>query len=61
MSDMESFECSSNRDTLEQLVGYMIQKSIESGIMSKDEMVIMLEDMIHSIERGSLAVALENV
>jgi hypothetical protein len=58
---MESFDCSTNRDTVEQVVGHMVQKSVESGIVRRAEMVLILEDMIQSLERGTLAVALENV
>ena len=57
---MESFECSANRDIVEQVVGHMVQKSVESGIVRRAEMVFILEDMIQSLERGTLAVALEN-
>jgi hypothetical protein len=45
---------------VEQVVGHMVQKSVETGIVRKDEMVLMLEDMIQSLERGTLAVALAN-
>ena len=45
---------------VEQVVGHMIQKSIETGMVRKDEMIVMLEDMIQSVERGTLAVALDN-
>jgi hypothetical protein len=38
----------------------MVQKSVESGIIRRDEMVLILEDMIQSLERGTLAVMLEN-
>jgi hypothetical protein len=57
---MESFDCSANRDIVEQVVGHMVQKSVESGIVRRAEMVLILEDMIQSLERGTLAVALEN-
>jgi hypothetical protein len=57
---MESFDCSVNRDIVEQVVGHMVQKSVESGIVRRAEMVLILEDMIQSLERGTLAVALEN-
>lgn len=57
---MEKNEYSGNRDMVEQVVGHMIQKSVETGIIGKYEMVVILEDMIHSLERGTLAVALEN-
>jgi hypothetical protein len=56
---VEISEYSGSRDTLEQLVGQMIQKSIETGIVKKGEMIAMLEDMIQCVERNTLAVALE--
>ena len=57
---MEKIECSGNREMVEQVVGHMIQRSVETGIIGKYEMVVILEDMIQSQERGTLAVALEN-
>lgn len=57
---MESFDHFGNRDMVEQVVGHMVQKSVETGIVRKEEMVLILEDMIQSLERGTLAVALEN-
>ena len=57
---MESLKCSANRDIVEQVVGHMVQKSVESGIIRRDEMVLILEDMIQSLERGTLAIVLEN-
>ena len=57
---MDSFDCFRDRDMVEQLVGHMVQKSVETGIVRKNEMVLILEDMIQSLERGTLAVALEN-
>jgi hypothetical protein len=57
---MESIAYSGDRDMIEQVVGHMIQKSVETGIVRKDEMVVILEDMIQSLERGTLAVVLEN-
>lgn len=57
---MENFDYSSSRDMVEQVVGHMIQKSIETGMVRRAEIVLMLEDMIQSVERGTLAVALEN-
>ena len=58
---MESFERSADRDIVEQVVGHMVQKSVGSGIVRRAEMILILEDMIQSLERGTLAVALENV
>ena len=57
---MEKIECSGNREMVEQVVGHMIQRSVETGIIGKYEMVVILEDMIQSLERGTLAVVLEN-
>ena len=57
---MGRFDISNNRDLVEQVVGQMVQKSVETGIVRRGEMVLILEDMIQSLERGTLAVALEN-
>ena len=57
---MENIDYSSSRDMVEKVVGHMIQKSIETGMVRRGEIVLMLEDMIQSIERGTLAVSLEN-
>lgn len=57
---MESLECSADRDIVEQVFGHMVRKSVDSGIVRKGEMVVILEDMIQSLERGTLAVTLEN-
>ena len=57
---MVSLECSADREIVEQVVGHMVGKSVDSGIVRKDEMVVILEDMIQSLERGTLAVVLEN-
>lgn len=48
-----------SRDILERLVGDMLNRCIESGMVRKDEMIIILEDMIQSIERGTLRTVLE--
>ncbi len=48
-----------NREVFEQVLGHMIKRCIESGMIRKDEMTIMLEDMIQSVERGTLKTALE--
>lgn len=55
---MERQVCA-GRETFEQVFGEMIQRSIERGLIEKKEMIVMLEDMIQSVERGTLAVALE--
>jgi hypothetical protein len=57
---MENFYSSDNRDMVEQVVGHMVQKSVEAGIVRRDEMVLILEDIIQSLQRGTLAVMLEN-
>ena len=57
---MDNFYRSGDRDMVEQVVGHMVQKSVESGIIRRDEMVLILEDMIQSLERGTLAIVLEN-
>jgi hypothetical protein len=40
-------------------MGHMIDRSVESGIVSKKEMVNILEDLIQSLERGTLRAVLE--
>ena len=57
---MDNIYRSGDRDMVEQVVGHMVQKSVESGIIRRDEMVLILEDMIQSLERGTLAIVLEN-
>ena len=57
---MVSLESSADREIVEQVVGHMVRKSVDSGIVRKDEMVAILEDMIQSLERGTLAIVLEN-
>ena len=57
---MANFDQSADRETVEQVFGHMIQRSIETGLMGKGEMIIMLEDMIQSVERGTLASVLDN-
>ena len=57
---MASLDESAGRETVEQVFGHMIQRSIETGLMEKGEMIVMLEDMIQSVERGTLSVALDN-
>ncbi|HKU48528.1 MAG TPA: hypothetical protein VJP79_01135 [Nitrososphaera sp.] len=49
-----------NRDMVEQVVGHMIQKSVETGMVRKGEMIVILEDMIQSLERGTLDALLDN-
>ena len=56
---MNNYAGGDNRDVLEHLMGHMIERSVESGIVSKKEMVIILEDLIQSLERGTLRTALE--
>jgi hypothetical protein len=56
---MDNYSGGDNRDVLEHLMGHMIERSVESGIVSKKEMVIILEDLIQSLERGTLRTVLE--
>ncbi len=57
---MESITYPGDREMIEHLVGHMIQSSIKTGIVRKDEMIVILEDMIQSVERGTLEMALEH-
>ncbi|HEY7734622.1 MAG TPA: hypothetical protein VIB07_07505 [Nitrososphaera sp.] len=56
---MDNYAGGDNRDVLEHLMGHMIDRSVESGIVSKKEMVNILEDLIQSLERGTLRAVLE--
>jgi hypothetical protein len=56
---MDNYADGDNRDVLEHLMGHMIDRSVESGIVSKKEMVNILEDLIQSLERGTLRAVLE--
>ena len=44
----------------EQVMGEMISQCIASGTMNKQDVVVVLEDMIQLVERGTLASALES-
>ena len=45
----------------EQVVGQMINQCITTGTMNKNQVVVVLEDMIQLVERGTLTSALENI
>ena len=45
----------------EQVVGQMVNKCIATGTMNKNQVVLVLEDMIQLVERGTLSSALENI
>lgn len=45
----------------EQVVGDMVDKCVQSGLLSKQQMVVILEDMIQQVERGTLSTALDSV
>ncbi len=38
----------------EEVLGLMINRSIQTGIMEKKDVVVLLEDMIQQVERGTL-------
>jgi hypothetical protein len=56
---MDSGAGGENTDVLQQVLGHMVRRCIESGMVRREEMVNMLEDMIQSIERGTLQTVLE--
>jgi len=45
----------------EQVVGQMINQCITTGTINKNQLVVVLEDMIQLVERGTLSSALENI
>jgi hypothetical protein len=46
-------------DAFKDLVGCIINRSMESGVMEKKDIIIILEDIIQHVERGSLKTILE--
>jgi hypothetical protein len=45
----------------EQVVGQMVNQCIATGTMDKNQVVVVLEDMIQLVERGTLSSTLENI
>ena len=45
----------------EQVIGQMIERCITAGTMDKHQVVVVLEDMIQMIERGTLSNTLESI
>ena len=45
----------------EQVVGQMINQCITTGTINKNQVLVVLEDMIQLVERGTLSSALENI
>jgi hypothetical protein len=46
---------------LEQVLGQMVERCIQSGVISKQQVVVLLEDLIQQVERGTLASILDSV
>ena len=45
----------------EQVMGQMVDRCITTGAIGKHQIVVVLEEMIQMIERGSLGDTLENI
>ena len=45
----------------EQVVGQIIEQSIQTGLLSKPQVVGLLEDMIQQVERGTLTSTLDSL
>jgi len=45
----------------EQVVGQIIEQSIQTGLLSKSQVVGLLEDMIQQVERGTLTSTLDSL
>jgi hypothetical protein len=45
----------------EQVMGQMIEQCIQTGMMSKLQVVTLLEDMIQQVERGTLSSTMDNI
>jgi len=43
----------------EQVVGQIVEQSIQTGLLSKAQVVGLLEDMIQQVERGTLTNTLD--
>jgi hypothetical protein len=46
---------------LEQVIGQMVERCIAAGTMDRHQVVVVLEDMIQMIERGTLSNTLESI
>jgi hypothetical protein len=60
---MNSFNVEDDNVALlfEQVVGQMVDHCIATGTMNKNQVVVVLEDMIQLVERGTLSTTLENI
>ena len=45
----------------EQVIGQMIDHCITNGTMDKQQVVVVLEDMVQMVERGTLGSALQGI
>ena len=45
----------------EQVVGQIVEQSIQTGLLSKAQVVGLLEDMIQQVERGTLTSTLNSL
>ena len=60
---MNSFNVEDDNVALlfEQVVGQMVDHCIATGTMNKNQVVVVSEDMIQLVERGTLSTTLENI
>jgi polyhydroxyalkanoate synthesis regulator phasin len=45
----------------EQVMAQLVDRCIETGTMTKQQMVVILEDMIQQVERGTLNSSLNSI
>jgi hypothetical protein len=45
----------------EQVIGQVVERCIGTGLMSKQQVVVLLEDMIQQVERGTLSSTLDRI
>ena len=45
----------------DQVMAQMVERCIRTGLMSRQQVVNLLEDMIQQVERGTLSSKLDNI
>jgi hypothetical protein len=45
----------------EQVMGQMVEQCMQTGIMTKQQIVNIMEDMIQQVERGTLSSTLDRI
>lgn len=63
MTSTQSFNIEDNNTAMlfEQVIGQIVEQCVQTGIMSKHQIVNILEDMIQQIERGTLSSTLDTI